>query len=814
MSDSLNNPLCVLPFIHGLMETTDQLLPCCAYDHRYGKQYQVHEFDTWWESGLTEIRQDMLAGRKHPGCSRCWKEEEQGISSYRQRQNEHWAQYQHLQEPLPKPVFLMMGIGNYCNIKCIMCSPQKSSLWADEYDKNRTVFNKINIQFTNYSNGAWSEPEKIEHLLDHVATDVEMLHFSGGEPLITPEYKQVLRSVINPNNVELHINTNLTMLSEDWITLLKQFKTQINVSLEGVGTKNDYIREGSDWAVLVRNIARLREAGIQVSVSHAFSRTSLIALPELIEFCVDNNLQINLTQLTFPQYLQVAGAPDSEKQRFLTALESMVEIQKVTSAPEIGVYEDIVKTIKYDVEKDIAFWKYIDTMDQLHNKNYQEIFKVNPESVNDRKTDTFCMAPWTHTYLSPQTERRMCCASREPAQSFEQYIDTSAGSGKYTPITLEQHWNGDHMRSVRRRMMAGETLPECDVCNNKLLNTDVYRSYFMHLFKHKIDEVYSSTDETGYTTMQPVSWDYRFSNLCNFKCRTCGDMLSSAWETEQKQNDMTDWANPKNNWMQPEIRKEITAFQDSQIEQEFSDAVEQHRVEEIYWVGGEPLMFEQHWRYMKRIVDLRDGPRVYARYNTNLSRVDYKGVNLYRDILAHIRDWQICASLDGTGTTGEYIRTGLNYEEFCRNFEQGIAIKRHKRQMRLDFTLTLPGMTEILAMEQLAASYDVELLAKVIFSFSPDIIMSPLSIPRALLMNWIEDLLPQCQTQVMRDMLLQLQSRPTFEEQWPNIYQQELVKGKARVLRLESIRTSPTSMATILSARPDVKEWWDKIGTN
>ena len=227
MSDSLNKPLCVLPFIHGLLETTDQLLPCCAYDHRHGKQYHVHEFDTWWESGLTEIRQDMLAGRKHEGCNRCWKEEEQGISSYRQRQNEHWAQYQNIQHPLPKPAFLMMGIGNYCNIKCIMCSPEKSSLWADEYEKNQKTFNKINIHFTNYSNGAWSEPEKIERLLDHVATDVEMLHFSGGEPLITPEYKQVLRSVINPSNVELHINTNLTMLSEDWITLLKKFKTKI-----------------------------------------------------------------------------------------------------------------------------------------------------------------------------------------------------------------------------------------------------------------------------------------------------------------------------------------------------------------------------------------------------------------------------------------------------------------------------------------------------------------------------------------------------------------------------------------------------------
>ena len=54
------------------------------------------------------------------------------------------------------------------------------------------------------------------------------------------------------------------------------------------------------------------------------------------------------------------------------------------------------------------------------------------------KPKTLCLAPWTHTYLSPQTERRMCCASREPAQNFEQYIDTASGTGKYIPITLEE----------------------------------------------------------------------------------------------------------------------------------------------------------------------------------------------------------------------------------------------------------------------------------------------------------------------------------------------------------------------------------------
>jgi hypothetical protein len=406
----------------------------------------------------------------------------------------------------------------------------------------------------------------------------------------------------------------------------------------------------------------------------------------------------------------------------------------------------------------------------------------------------------------------MCCASREPAQNFEQYIDTAAGSGQYTPLTLEQHWNGDHMRSVRKRMMAGETLPECDVCNSKLLNTSVYRDYFGHLFGHKLQEVYATTDVSGATTMQPVSWDYRFSNLCNFKCRTCGDMLSSSWETEQKQNNMVNWADPKNNWMRKDVREQITRFQDTQIEAEFSSAVEQHRVEEIYWVGGEPLMYEQHWRYMKRIIELGDGKKLYARYNTNLGMVNYRNCNLYRDIMAHVRDWQICASLDGTGAIGEYIRTGLVYGTFIDNFEAGLAIQQNRRQMRLDFTLTLPGMFEVNAIQALARHYDVELLSKVIFSFSPDIVMSPLALPKHLLDPWVDELIADCTHSSMREVLTQLKTRPTFEQQWPDTYQQALARGKARVLKLESIRTASTDMATILSQRPAVLEWWNQIG--
>jgi hypothetical protein len=407
----------------------------------------------------------------------------------------------------------------------------------------------------------------------------------------------------------------------------------------------------------------------------------------------------------------------------------------------------------------------------------------------------------------------MCCASREPAQSFEQYIDISAGTGTYTPKTLDEHWNSEHMRSVRRRMRAGETLPECAVCNDKLLNTDVYRSYFNRMFDHKYDECMATTDATGFTTTKPVSWDYRFSNLCNFKCRMCGDMLSSSWESEQQQHNMIDWSNSKNAWMKPEVRKQISKFQDTQIEAEFAQAVAEHRVEEVYWVGGEPLMYKQHWRYMKQIIDQGDGNRVYARYNTNLSRVEYRGINLYHDILGHLRDWQICASLDGTGPTGEYIRTGLDYSAWRNNFAMGRNISTHRRQMRIDFTLTLPGLFEVERIQELAQEFDVDILAKVVFSFTPDIILSPLALPRELLDKKVDSLVTNLNNGALKDVLLQLKNRPTFAEAWPDTYSAGLVKGKRRVLQLERIRNDAYTLKDIVGKDKEIQEWYESIIT-
>jgi hypothetical protein len=65
----------------------------------------------------------------------------------------------------------------------------------------------------------------------------------------------------------------------------------------------------------------------------------------------------------------------------------------------------------------------------------------------------------------------------------------------------------------------------------------------------------------------------------------------------------------------------------------------------------------------------------------------------------------------------------------------------------------------------------------------------------------------------LKDMLSQLKSRPVFAEQWPDTYQAGLVKGKKRILRLESVRNDSYTLQDILSADKEIMGWYESIVT-
>jgi hypothetical protein len=106
----------------------------------------------------------------------------------------------------------------------------------------------------------------------------------------------------------------------------------------------------------------------------------------------------------------------------------------------------------------------------------------------------------------------------------------------------------------------------------------------------------------------------------------------------------------------------------------------------------------------------------------------------------------------------------------------------------------------------------VDILAKVIFSFSPDIIMSPLALPRELLDRMVDQLTAELPAGALQDVLQQLKRRPTFAEQWGDSEAQaQLLVGKRRILQLEHIRNDQYTLGDILAEDPDIKAWYDSI---
>lgn len=427
----------------------------------------------------------------------------------------------------------------------------------------------------------------------------------------------------------------------------------------------------------------------------------------------------------------------------------------------------------------------------------------------------FCVAPWTHTYVSPQGERRLCCASREDASFQKQYIDAGDTGGEYAPVALKEHWNSDYMKDIRKRILAGEKIPQCEVCNSQILNLHTYKQYFTEtLFPHKVDNIIASTEPDGHYNDLPISYDYRISNLCNFKCRMCGDQLSSSWEAENKVHGNPDYK--KDKWLQPDIRKRIDTFQKDVLEEELQAAVDEKRIEEIYWVGGEPLMFNRHWTVMKDLVDSGHAKDVTLRYNTNLSRVRMGDVYLY-DLLPKFKHVNICASIDGVGAVGEYIRTGLKWNQWIENFKAGLPLidLYGDDAMVFDVTLTTPGLFDLKNLFDVVSELNVKSYFKFTFAFDPSVVMSPLCLPRDILEETVYDILQYIEprltnkTHVYKTSLVNLLNRETFEEQWPDRFEEGLRRGKGHLEHLDKIRNEKITFRDTLSA--SAQEWWDKI---
>jgi molybdenum cofactor biosynthesis enzyme MoaA len=182
-----------------------------------------------------------------------------------------------------------------------------------------------------------------------------------------------------------------------------------------------------------------------------------------------------------------------------------------------------------------------------------------------------------------------------------------------------------------------------------------FRNYSKEHFAKHFDEIVPTTKEDGTVDDFKMRYfDIRFSNICNFKCRTCGSEFSSQWGAEMRKH------HDKNH---PII---IHADEKGNLLQEVLDQVE--HIDLAYFAGGEPLITDEHYVILEEMI--RKGRTdITLRYNTNASNIKYKDYDLL-DLWKHFKKVELSCSLDHYGARAEWLRHGTDWEKVENNLQE------------------------------------------------------------------------------------------------------------------------------------------------
>lgn len=207
--------------------------------------------------------------------------------------------------------YVELQLDRVCNGGCIMCSPKHSSFWATEL---RQVPIKPPIDHLS----------KVMSLVDVQKT--KRLMFLGGEPFLSNADEKVLAEIKRPELVDLQYTTNGSIYpSQERIALWKKFKSVlINISVDGVGARFEYIRYPLKWAKITENLDRMLKympENVSFKVNHTVNLFSLFYHNEFDAWYRQVGMNPRIKTCTFNPAIGVLS-PQKVPQALLTLIDA------------------------------------------------------------------------------------------------------------------------------------------------------------------------------------------------------------------------------------------------------------------------------------------------------------------------------------------------------------------------------------------------------------------------------------------------------------------------------------------------------------
>ena len=312
--------------------------------------------------------------------------------------------------------------------------------------------------------------------------------------------------------------------------------------------------------------------------------------------------------------------------------------------------------------------------------------------MNIRHSKTFCILPWIHLHVMPNGSVLPCCVSP---------YDDIYGDGQTQ--SFKEIFNSEKFKQLRKNMLSNTASDGCKRCYQvEKAGFKSFRSEMNESFKDYFPKIGDTQDDGSIDKMRLRYIDIRFSNLCNFKCRGCGPILSSSWHEDHQ---------ALYNLQSSEKKIKSISQNSPNFWNELKEIIPNTDI--IYFGGGEPLLNQEHFELLRLLIGLNKF-KVKLRYSTNLSQLNY-GVHDITKLWNQFESVSLSISIDDIGSRAEYFRHGTKWEVIEKNLKTLFDFHPH---IERTINCTINIMNVFYLPEIIKYFFDLELIAPHDFNFN------------------------------------------------------------------------------------------------
>lgn len=382
---------CCLPWNHLATHPNGAVSLCCQTDMTNGLGFAsspdgvLHNLESSSvyaivnSESFKKVRLEMASGVEPKACHRCYENERLGGFSLRLQENKKYGWTESRSSVMsdgtiiPDLEYIELRLGNVCNLKCVTCNSVSSAKWiVDEQKLEKKISWFKSLKGTKQASWFLSEGF-YEELSEH--KNLKTIYINGGEPLLVKEHKTLLENLVlfgRAKEIELKYSTNLTIKDEEAVELWSQFKNvELMLSLDDLGSRNDYLRYPSKWDQLEKNLAWYLKSKVEDSIIICQTVSALNAefCSELVLFCQANNIKHTLNLVESPSYLGAASISEENRRKIL----SFKNILGEENTAKIHAW---LERTPYSIESFSKLKEFMSGIDEIRQANSKNLFPI------------------------------------------------------------------------------------------------------------------------------------------------------------------------------------------------------------------------------------------------------------------------------------------------------------------------------------------------------------------------------------------------------------------------------------------------------